>query len=110
MGKTGKGTIIDRAKREVEGFSIMFAKLEQKVTLGGLSESTLINYGRAIARISIHFDMIAAVLEEELINGYLFDLVKGCLLQRAISNILSTVFGICSVCTIAKTRPSSCLA
>ena len=63
MEKTRRGTIIDRAKREVEGFSTMFAKLEQKVTLGGLSESTLINYGRAIARISIHFEKIAVGLE-----------------------------------------------
>ena len=77
MEKTKKGTIIDRAKKEVYGFSTMFSKLEQKVTLGGLSESTLINYGRCIAKISLHFNTIAVELEEEQINGYLFDLVKG---------------------------------
>ena len=71
------GTIIDRAKREVDGFSTMYAKLEQKVTLGGLSESTLSNYGRCIAKISLPFNRVAIVLEEEQINGYLFDLMKG---------------------------------
>jgi len=55
----------------------MFSKLEQKVTLGGLSESTLINYGRCIAKISLHFNTPAVELEEEQINGYLFDLMKG---------------------------------
>jgi integrase len=55
----------------------MFAKLEQKVTLGGLSESTLVNYGRCIAKISLYFKQVAINLDEEQINGYLFDLLKG---------------------------------
>ncbi len=77
MEKRKRATIIDRAKNEVEGFSTMYTKLEQKVTLGGLSESTLGNYGRCIAKISLHFGQPAVNLEEEQINGYLFDLVKG---------------------------------
>ncbi len=77
MEKRKRATIIDRAKPEVEGFSTMFAKLEQKVVLGGLSESTLANYGRCIAKISLHFKQIAIDLEEEQINGYLFDLARG---------------------------------
>lgn len=64
-------TIIDRAKDEVKGFSPMYAKLEQKVKLGGLSDSTLTNYGRCIAKISVHFKCPAHELEEEQINGYL---------------------------------------
>jgi hypothetical protein len=54
----------------------MFAKLEQKVTFGGLSESTLTNYGRCIAQISLHFSRIAVELDEEQINEYLFDLAR----------------------------------
>jgi hypothetical protein len=54
----------------------MFAKLEQKVTLGGLSESTLTNYGRCIAQISLQFSRISVELDEEQINGYLFDLAR----------------------------------
>ncbi len=64
-------TIIDRAKAQVKGFRPMYAKLEQKVQLGGLSESTLHNYGRCIAKVSVHFDCPAHELEEEQINGYL---------------------------------------
>jgi site-specific recombinase XerD len=64
-------TIIDKAKAEVKGFRVMYAKLEQKVQLGGLSKSTLKNYGRCIAKISVHFNCAASELEEEQINGYL---------------------------------------
>ena len=71
------GIIIDRAKKEVTGFSTMFAKLEQKVTPAGLSQSTLVNYGRCTAKISLYFKRIASRLDEEQINGYLFDLLKG---------------------------------
>ena len=62
--------IIDRAKVKVNGFSAMFTRLEQDVVLGGLSNSTLLNYGRCIAKISLHFNQPAMQLEEEQINGY----------------------------------------
>ena len=74
--KRKRATIIDRAKLEVDGFSTMYAKLGQKVVLGGLSESTLLNYGRCIAKISLHFRRIAIDLDEEQINGFLFDLAR----------------------------------
>ena len=70
-----RSTVIDRAKESVTGFDVMYAKLEQKVALGGLSSSTLTNYGRCIAKISIHFKCIPIELEEEQINGYLHGLV-----------------------------------
>jgi len=70
-------TIIERAKAEVEGFAQMYQKLEQKVILGGLSESTLNNYGRCMARIAHHFKKLPILLEEEQINGYLYDLKRG---------------------------------
>ena len=69
--------IIDRAKVEVNGFTPMFEKLEQKVLLGGMSNSTLLNYGRCIAKISLHFHTPAIHLEEEQINGYLQQLLMG---------------------------------
>ncbi len=53
----------------------MYARLEQKVQLGGLSESTLKHYGRCIAKISVHFVCPAHELEEEQINGYLQSLL-----------------------------------
>lgn len=69
--------IIDRAKNEVTGFTTMYDKLEQKVVLGGLSNSTLLNYGRCIAKISLHFNCVATHLDEQQINGYLQQLLIG---------------------------------
>lgn len=75
--KIKRSRIIDRAKKEVQGFDVMFEKLEQKVMLGGLSSSTLLNYGRCIAKISLHFSTPAHLLEEEQFNGYLQFLLSG---------------------------------
>jgi len=77
MERRKKWTIIDRAKDEVNGFTEMYSRLEQKVVLGGLSSSTLSNYGRCIAKISLHFYCTPIELEEEQINGYLQGLVQG---------------------------------
>ena len=71
MEKFKSSRIIDQAKNEINGFSEMFARLEQKVILGGLSNSTLLNYGRCIANISLYFHQIPIQLEEEQINGFL---------------------------------------
>jgi len=69
--------IIDRASKEVSGFRRQFELLEQKVILGGLSRSTLVNYGRCIAKIALHFNTLPTELEEEQINGYLQHLLRG---------------------------------
>ena len=84
--------IIDRAKSEVTDFCSMFERLEQKVILGGLSNSTLLNYGRCIAKISLHFKCIPTQLEEEQINGYLQFLLTGQKPSR--SYFKHTVYGI----------------
>jgi site-specific recombinase XerD len=68
---------VERAKNQVTGFTKMYELLEQKVILGGLSPSTLTNYGRCIARISLHFKTPAIYLEEEQINGFLQELLAG---------------------------------
>ncbi len=85
-------TIIDKAKLEVSGFQAMYERLEQKVVLGGLSESTLNNYGRCIAKISVHFGIPAHLLEEEQINGYLQSLLTSH--QPSRSYFKHTVYGL----------------
>lgn len=87
-----RNTIIERAKLQVEGYASMYSKLEQKVVLGGMSESTLINYGRCISRVALHFRMLPTQLEEEQINGYLFDLKQG--KKHSISYFKHTVYGL----------------
>lgn len=92
MGKVKSSRIIDLAKSEVIGFTSMYQKLEQKVVLGGLSNSTLLNYGRCIAKISLHFKTPAVELEEEQINGYLQFLLTGN--QPSKSYFKHTVYGL----------------
>ena len=87
-----EGRLIKRAKLEVSGFDEMYALLEQKVILGGLSPSTLLNYGRCIARISIHFRCRATLLSEEQINGYLQELMLGS--RPSKSYFKHTVYGL----------------
>lgn len=92
MEKIKSSRIIDLAKNQVKDFSAMFAKLEQIVLLGGLSNSTLLNYGRCIAKISLHFKTPAIHLEEEQINGYLqFLLTKA---KPSKSYFKHTVYGL----------------
>jgi len=77
---------------EVSGFSAMYHRLEQKVALGRLSNSTLNNYGWCIAKISLYFMRTAIALDEEQINGYLHELVMGEQLSK--SYFKHTVYGL----------------
>jgi site-specific recombinase XerD len=92
MKKVKSSKIIDRAKNQVKDFEPMYAKLEQKVLLGGLSNSTLLNYGRCIAKISLHFNCIPLHLDIEQINGYLQFLLTGQKPSR--SYFKHTVYGL----------------
>lgn len=70
----------------------MFAKLEQAVQLGGLAPSTLLNYGRCIAKISLYFKRIPTELEAEQIDGYLQFLISES--QPSKSYFKHTVYGL----------------
>jgi len=55
MIKRIEPTIVEKAIESVAGFNQVFKKLEQQVVLRGQSSSTLHNYIRRIAFISLHF-------------------------------------------------------
>lgn len=69
-------TLLEKAKREVPGFAEHFAKFEQQVTIGGYSASTLFNYSRAVAKISLHFKRSLLELDPEEVNQFLFLVAK----------------------------------
>lgn len=69
-------TLIERAKREVPGFEGHFKKFEQHTTLGGYASSTIFNYSRAVAKLSLHFGKSILELDAEEINSFLFELSK----------------------------------
>ena len=64
--KTGL-TIVERAVIAVPGFEQVFKKLDQQVTLRGQSQSTLNNYIRRIAKISLHFERLPLLLTNVVI-------------------------------------------
>ncbi len=76
MRKKTSLTIVEQAIVAVPGFEKVFKKLEQQVTLRGQSKSTLKNYIRRIALISLHFERLPELIEEEEINEYLAGLAR----------------------------------
>ena len=48
-------TIVERAMPEVRGFRNLFQELDDKIRLSGQSESTLKNYARKLAQLSLYF-------------------------------------------------------
>ena len=63
--------IVERAKIAVVGFDQVAKKLEQQVVLRGQSMSTLKNYIRRIALVSLHFNRLPHEISEDEINEYL---------------------------------------
>ena len=69
-------TIVELAKREVPGFREHFAKFEEQTTIGGYSKSTIFNYSRAVAKISLHFKKSLLDLDPDEVNQFLFTIAQ----------------------------------
>jgi integrase/recombinase XerD len=69
-------TVVERAIIAVPGFEKVLKKLEQQVALRGQSPSTLNNYIRRIALISLHFGRLPEQIEEDEVNEYLVALAR----------------------------------
>ena len=66
MRKKSGFTIVEQATETIEGFAAAWKLLDQQVTLRGQSHSTLDNYIRRIAQISLHFGRLPEwVMDEE---------------------------------------------
>jgi len=64
-------TIVVKATQTVDGFAKVYKTLQQQIVLRGQSKSTLENYIRRIALISLQFDRLPEDISEEEINEYL---------------------------------------
>jgi integrase/recombinase XerD len=64
-------TLVENAIATVAGFDKVHARLQQQVILRGQSNSTLNNYIRRIAIISLHFGKLPQFLDDDQINEYL---------------------------------------
>ena len=71
MRKKSGQTIVEQATENIEGFASACKLLDQQVTLRGQSHSTLDNYIRRIAQISLHFGQLPQLVMDEEINEYL---------------------------------------
>jgi integrase/recombinase XerD len=74
MRKRIEPTIVEQAVATVTGFDQVFKKLEQQVVLRGQSKSTLHNYIRRIASVSLHFERLPEQVSDDEINEYLTSL------------------------------------
>jgi site-specific recombinase XerD len=74
MRKKTEPTIVEKALDTVPGFDRVYQKLKQQVALKGQSKSTLENYIRRIAIISLHFGKLPEQICDDEINEYLASL------------------------------------
>jgi len=71
MRKRLEPTIIEKAIESISGFNAVYLKLQQQVALRGQSSSTLNNYIRRIAIVSLHFGKLPEQVSDDEINEYL---------------------------------------
>lgn len=69
--KRNEPTIVQKAIQTIEGFDRVYKTLYQQTVLRGQSNSTLQNYIRRIAIISLHFNRLPEDISDDEINEYL---------------------------------------
>jgi len=72
--KRSEPTIVQKAIQTIDGFEKVYKSIKQQVILQGRSQSTLNNYIRRIALISLHFGELPENISEDEINEYLTSL------------------------------------
>ena len=63
--KLQETTLVQRACAKVAGFKALHKRLEKKIIVSGKSLSTLHNYMRCIAHVSLHFNCLPSALDIE---------------------------------------------
>jgi len=61
-------TVVEQAIHQVRGFRNLYQALDDKVRLSGQSPSTLSNYARKLAHLSIHFGKLPQHIDEKELN------------------------------------------
>jgi site-specific recombinase XerD len=64
-------TLVEQAIHQVRGFRNLYQELDDKVRLSGQSTSTLNNYARKLAQLSLHFGKLPQHISEKELNRYL---------------------------------------
>jgi site-specific recombinase XerD len=69
-------TIVEQACHEIHGFKKLYEELQDKILLSGQSRSTLTNYGRKVAQISLHYGKLPQNITEKEVNRYLATIAR----------------------------------
>lgn len=69
-------TIVEQACHEIHGFGKLYQELDDKIRLSGQSKSTLSNYARKLAHLSLHFGKLPQHISEKELNKYLASLAR----------------------------------
>lgn len=69
-------TVVQEACHEIRGFRNLMDQMDDKVRLSGQSMSTLKNYTRKLAQISLHFGKLPQHIDEKQLNKYLASLAR----------------------------------
>lgn len=69
-------TIVQLACQEVAGFQNLCLRMEKKMLISDKSMSTLNNYMRCVAHLSLHFKALPTLLTHDQIEDYLYVLKK----------------------------------
>jgi site-specific recombinase XerD len=93
MRKRLEPTVVEKAIETIPGFNVVYQKLQQQVTLRGQSKSTLENYIRRIAKISLHYGKLPEQITDDEINEYLCSLALSAK-SPSRSNFKHAVYGL----------------
>src|ERR1039457_6688476 len=85
--------MVDQACDNIPGFRKFYDELRQKMVLSGQSKSTLSNYGRKLAHISLHFKKLPQNISEKEINRCLADLARNSK-TPSLSQFKHTIYGL----------------
>jgi len=69
-------TFVEQAIHQVRGFRNLYQELDDKIRLSGQSPSTLTNYARKLAQLSLHFGKLPQHISEKEMNKYLAELAR----------------------------------
>ena len=67
-----KITLVQQACETVQGFIELYQRFKQKVTINGGSDSTITNYSRQLAAISLYYKKIPTSLTSVEVDNYLY--------------------------------------
>lgn len=68
--------VVEQACQKIEGFRELYQEMDDKIRLSDQSDSTLYNYARRMAQLSLHFGKLPHEISENEINKYLANLAR----------------------------------